>query len=158
MQGGPCAPCFWTVCACEIVDEAQYAPELFSVIQVVSDERGTTGQYVLSGSQNFLLSKGIGQSLAGRVGMIKLLPLSYAEVPLSGRTSSDEFMLKGGYPRIYATDMPARVFYPNYVDTYLERDVSGYLDVRNLSAFRRFLVLCALHAASVLCPRWKTPH
>lgn len=60
-----------------IIDEAQYAPELFSVIQVVSDERGEAGQYILSGSQNFLLTKRIGQSLAGRVGLLKLLSVSY---------------------------------------------------------------------------------
>ena len=63
-----------------IIDEAQQAPELFSMIQVVSDERGSTGQFILSGSQNFLLLKGITQSLAGRVGLLKLLPLSYAEL------------------------------------------------------------------------------
>ena len=62
-----------------IVDEAQYVPELFSMIQVVSDEQGTSGQYVLSGSQNFLLLKNITQSLAGRVGMVKLLPFSLSE-------------------------------------------------------------------------------
>lgn len=60
-----------------IIDEAQYAPSLFSQIQVMADERGTMGQYMLSGSQNFLMEKRIGQSLAGRVGMLQLLPLSY---------------------------------------------------------------------------------
>ncbi len=62
-----------------IIDEAQYAPDLFSMIQVVSDERGDAGQYILTGSQNFLMMKSIGQSLAGRVGILKLLPLSFRE-------------------------------------------------------------------------------
>lgn len=62
-----------------IIDEAQYAPDLFSMIQVVSDERGDAGQYILTGSQNFLMMKSIGQSLAGRVGILKLLPFSFRE-------------------------------------------------------------------------------
>lgn len=133
-----------------IVDEAQYTPDLFSVIQAVSDERGSAGQYVLSGSQNFLLAKGIGQSLAGRVGMLKLLPLSYVELSGQPYGDVDEFMVLGGYPRMRATGMPAELFFPNYIDTYIERDVAGYLDVRNLAAFRRFLSLCALNAGNLV--------
>ena len=82
------------------------------MIQVVSDENGTPGQYILSGSQNFLLLKSITQSLAGRVGLLKLLPLSYAEL-LGGGISSgvDEFMIRGGYPRLYDVDMDADIFF-----------------------------------------------
>lgn len=133
-----------------IIDEAQYAPEVFSMIQVVSDERGSAGQYVLSGSQNFLLSSRISQSLAGRVSVLRLLPLSFGEVLASRTLSPDEFMFRGGYPRLYDTDMPERVFFESYLETYIERDVSGYLDVRNLSGFRRFVELCALSAGSLV--------
>lgn len=70
-----------------IIDEAQYAPDLFSMIQVVSDERGDAGQYILTGSQNFLMMKSIGQSLAGRVGILKLLPLSFREAERASRGS-----------------------------------------------------------------------
>ena len=99
-----------------IIDEAQYAPDLFSMIQVVSDERGSAGQYILTGSQNFLLMKNIGQSLAGRVGVLKLLPLSYKELFSANRAPIDilEFILKGGYPRLYDLDIPLDVFFPNY--------------------------------------------
>ena len=109
-----------------IIDEAQQAPELFSMIQVVSDERGSTGQFILSGSQNFLLLKGITQSLAGRVGLLKLLPLSYAELEKGGIAPEiEDYMVRGGYPRLYDVDVPERIYYSGYINTYLERDISG---------------------------------
>lgn len=134
-----------------IIDEAQHAPELFSMVQVASDEAAETGRYVLTGSQNFLLLKRISQSLAGRTGILKLLPLSYAEALAADAALSPEgFMLSGGYPRVHATGMPPSVFFGSYVDTYVERDVAGYLDVRNLASFRAFLRLCALGAGSLV--------
>lgn len=134
-----------------IVDEAQYAPDLFSMIQVASDERSEQGQYVLSGSQNFLLLKRIQQSLAGRVGLVKLLPFSFQEACKADQAlTPDTFMLQGGYPRIYDTRMPLNLFFSNYIDTYIERDVSEYLDVRNLADFRRFLTLCALSSGALI--------
>ena len=134
-----------------IIDEAQYAPDLFSMIQVVSDERNEPGQYVLSGSQNFLLLKRITQSLAGRVGILRLLPLSYGEaLAAEPGLTADGFMFSGGYPRLHATGMPAEVFFDAYVSTYIERDAGDYLDVRNLDAFRKFLGLCALNAGNLV--------
>ena len=134
-----------------IIDEAQYAPDLFSMIQVVSDERNEPGQYVLSGSQNFLLLKRITQSLAGRVGILRLLPLSYGEAAeAEPGLTADEFMFRGGYPRLHATGMPADVFFDAYVSTYIERDAGDYLDVRNLDAFRKFLSLCAFNAGNLV--------
>lgn len=128
-----------------IIDEAQYAPNLFSMIQVVSDERGTSGQYVLTGSHNFLMMKSIGQSLAGRVGLLKLLPFSFLELKdwQGERADADEFIIKGGYPRLHATGMPPAVYFPSYIDTYIERDVAGLLDVRNKTAFHTMLAICA---------------
>lgn len=132
-----------------IIDEAQYAPELFSVIQAVSDERGDAGQYVLSGSQNFLLLKSTKQSLAGRVGITTLLPLSYREArPVT--SGIDDFALAGGYPRIYDVGMPPTVFYGSYLSTYVERDAREILDVRNVSDFRRLISLCAASVGSLL--------
>ena len=134
-----------------IIDEAQHAPELFSVIQVEGDRRNTPGQYVPSGSQNFLLLKQIKQSLAGRVGIAKLLPLSYAEIIANDpSTSVDEFTYLGGFPRMYDVGIPASVYFPSYIDTYITRDVSGYLDVRNISSFRSFLSLCAQSAGQLV--------
>jgi len=134
-----------------IIDGTQYAPDLFSMVQVVSDERGAMGQYVLSGSQNFFMLKAITQSLAGRVGMLRLLPFSYREALRGdGSLTPDDYMLAGGYPRLYDTRMPLGTFFENYVSTYLERDVAGFLDVRNLSTFRTFLGLCARNCGGLL--------
>lgn len=137
-----------------IIDEAQYAPELFSAIQARADAMGKTGQFILTGSQNFLLLERIRQSLAGRVGIAKLLPLSYREIASAHVPSKDgpvsRIMVRGSYPALYATAVPTRIFYQNYLDTYLTRDVAGYLDVRRISMFRVFLEACALRAGSLL--------
>lgn len=136
-----------------IIDEAQYAPELFSMIQVASDERGKPGQYVLAGSQNFLMMKHIGQSLAGRVGILKLLPLSFYELQqhfTADILNLDDFTLKGGYPRLYDLDIPPKAFFPSYIDTYVERDVAQLFGVRNKSSFRKMLTICAQNAGNLL--------
>ncbi|MCO6559215.1 MAG: ATP-binding protein [Bifidobacterium sp.] len=134
-----------------IIDEAQYVPDLFSMIQVESDERNTPGQYIISGSQNFLMLKNIKQSLAGRVGIMKLLPLSFAEAQASERKPSvDEFMLRGGYPRLYDIDISLGTYFRSYTDSYIERDVTDYLDVRNSTDFRTFLRLCAQNAGNLV--------
>ena len=134
-----------------VIDEVQLAPELFSMIQVASDESNEPGQYVLSGSQNFLLLKQITQSLAGRVGLLKLLPLSFLEARAGdGNLTSDSFMLRGGYPRLYDVDIPAETFYSAYIETYVERDVRDHLGVKNLSSYRTLLGLCAQCAGSLI--------
>jgi predicted AAA+ superfamily ATPase len=134
-----------------ILDEAQYVPDLFSMIQVVSDERSTNGQYILSGSQNFLMLKSIHQSLAGRVGLLRLLPLSFAEAQNADSSPSvEEFMFRGGFPRLYDEDMPEQIFFSSYLDTYLHRDVEGSLDVRRLTDFERVVRLCALSAGNLV--------
>ena len=134
-----------------VIDEAQRVPDLFSVLQVVSDERDEVGQFVLLGSQNFLMSRRIGQSLAGRVGLATLLPLSFGEAGAGGVCGSlDEFILRGGYPRLLRSGMPTPVFFQSYLDTYVNRDVAGELDVRNLASFRRMLGLCAQRAGGLL--------
>lgn len=134
-----------------VINEAQLAPELFNMIQVVSDETGEAGQYILSGSQNFLLLRSITQSLAGRVGLLRLMPLSFAEARAEqGDLGLGDFMRKGGYPRLYDRKIPTRVYYDGYVSTYLERDVAGYLDVRNIRQFETMLRLVAQTTGGLL--------
>ena len=136
---------------CAIIDEAQYAPELFSAIQARADESGLNGQFVLSGSQNFLLLKSIKQSLAGRVGIAQLLPLSFREIrSFDGDAQPWNAMVRGSYPALHASGVPTSVFYENYIDTYVARDVVGFLDVRNERDFRRFLTACATRAGNLL--------
>lgn len=134
-----------------VIDEAQLAPELFNVIQVESDKAGTPGQYILSGSQNFILKRQISQSLAGRVGMLTLLPLSYKELNVAhGDLSFDDYLYRGGYPRLYNVGIPESVYYSNYVATYLDRDVSGSVNATSLSQFNLFLRVLATNVGQLL--------
>lgn len=129
-----------------IIDEAQNYPDLFSYIQVISDKSKRKGEFILSGSQNFTLNHYITQSLAGRVGILELLPLTYAEYlssPIQGNFSVWQWLYGGGYPRPYQENIPVKVWMDNYIRTYLERDVRSLLKVKDLNLFQRFLRLCA---------------
>lgn len=132
-----------------IIDEAQNVPELFSYIQRIVDENNTPGQFILSGSQNFLLLEKITQSLAGRVYILDLLPLSYAELRQDQEIALEKLLLQGGYPRIYDWKITANDFYPSYIKTYIERDVRPIANVHNLQLFRKFLTLCAHHVGQL---------
>lgn len=130
-----------------IIDEAQRVPELFSYLQVMVDENRDMGQYLLSGSQNFLLLDQTAQSLAGRVGIFKLLPLSLAE--LKGHQPSllpanlEQALFSGGYPALFERQLDPAQYFPAYVETYLERDVRQVTQVQDLTTFQGFLRLCA---------------
>lgn len=127
-----------------ILDEIQWVPELFSYLQVVTDERNRAGEYILTGSQNFLLSNQISQSLAGRVAILNLLPFSQKEISsLIFDKDWEEIVLNGGYPRKYLFGIAPYDFYPNYIQTYIERDVRQLLNVKDLGNFQKFLQLLA---------------
>lgn len=107
-----------------IIDEFQYAPELLSYIQVAVDSSKDRGHFVLTGSQNFLMNQAISQSLAGRVGILTLLPLSLHEQRGNYLISDvDTALLHGSYPRLFEAQIAPSDFYPSYIHTYLERDV-----------------------------------
>lgn len=133
-----------------IIDEVQNVPALFSAVQIISDQNGTTGQYILSGSQNFLLMENISQSLAGRVGISHLLPLTYTEATQNKPQTLEEFAHQGGYPRIHKVGIPPEIYYENYIRTYLERDISQLLNIRNIDSFRKMLTICATQAGSLI--------
>jgi uncharacterized protein len=128
-----------------IFDEVQRVPELFSYIQTKVDEDKIMGQYILSGSQNFLLLEQISQTLAGRVAVLKLLPLSYAELQNSNLLSENiaENIFKGTYPATYDRQLSSDEFYPSYLETYIQRDVRNLLDIKDLRSFQTFVKLCA---------------
>lgn len=126
-----------------IIDEVQNVPQLFSYIQSIVDESGKTGQYILTGSQNFLLLEKISQTLAGRVYIYHLLPFSYSELKERFPQNLPNVIFKGGYPRIYDKDIHPSDFFPSYIQTYLERDVRNLLNIRNIQKFSTFLKLCA---------------
>jgi len=135
-----------------IFDEVQRVPHLFSYIQGRVDESGIMGQYILSGSQNFHLLKSITQSLAGRVALFKLLPLDFVELTENQLLPVDytSALVKGTYPAIFDRDIHPSVFYTNYVQTYVEKDVTELLNVRDTRQFRQFLGLCAGRAGQLL--------
>lgn len=126
-----------------IFDEAQALPELFSYMQVISDERNTPGQYILSGSQSFLLNEKISQSLAGRVHVNHLYPFDILELETKDLNKPDSFIVNGFYPRLYDQQISAADFYPSYLQTYIERDIRSLKNVENLQSFSRFIGLCA---------------
>ena len=135
-----------------IFDEVQRVPALFSYIQALVDESKIMGQFILSGSQNFHLMQNITQSLAGRVALFRLLPFDFSELKMTGLLDSDFAvnMYKGFYPAIYDRDIPPKMFYSNYVQTYIERDLSEIINVRDLKLFRNFISLCAARAGNVI--------
>lgn len=135
-----------------ILDEVQRCPDLLSWLQGLVDERPVMGQFVLTGSAQFDLIAGMSQSLAGRVGRVELLPLSLAEMRGGGcqPATLDRLLLNGSYPAIYQRDLAANDWFPNYVSTYLERDVRQIIAVRDLSQFQRFVRMCAARSGQLL--------
>ncbi|HOW52199.1 MAG TPA: ATP-binding protein [bacterium] len=135
-----------------IIDEAQRVPELFNYLQGIVDDHNRPGMFILSGSQNFLLLEKITQSLAGRVGIARLLPFSVSELSAAGKLPArwEDLVVSGGYPRIHATAVTPVDWYPNYIMTYLERDVRQLKAVSDLARFQTFLKLCAGRTGQLL--------
>lgn len=135
-----------------ILDEAQRAPQIFSYLQGVVDNHLVPGKYVLTGSQQFGLLSGITQSLAGRVGMVQLLPFAMDELHAAGMLpdNADHLMLYGMYPPLYDRDLAPADWFPAYVNTYIERDVRQLINIRDLSAFQRVIRMCAARSGQLL--------
>ncbi len=131
-----------------IIDEAQNLPELFSVLQVVVDEHKDY-RYVLSGSSDFLLMQSISQSLAGRVAVLRLLPLSIGELGKDADIPTDELMWRGFYPAVWGDKKTPNMVYDSYVATYIQRDVRQILNVKDISLFQRFLTIAASRVGNV---------
>lgn len=155
-----------------IIDEIQYAPELFSYIKGEVDRSGKMGSYWLTGSQQFHLMKNVSESLAGRVGIVKLLGISQAEErevifkkePFSPEEIKGEReyeslsvlklfkkIIRGSFPRLLHSNAPSLdSFYGSYIQTYIDRDLRDLVKVSSLSNFERFVRVCAARTASVL--------
>lgn len=126
-----------------ILDEAQNTPDLLSYIQGLVDQNPEK-RFVLSGSSQFSVIIKITQSLAGRTGILELMPLSYNEIKSKADNKSiDEVLLTGFYPALYSCKNIPSLFYPSYVKTYLERDVRDLLQIKDIMQFQTFLKLCA---------------
>ncbi len=155
-----------------IIDEIQYAPELFSYIKANVDRAGKNGMYWLTGSQQFNLMKNVSESLAGRVGILNLMGLSLAEeygakflnkpwIPsrvskTDSKLSLDVLtvfgkIIRGGYPKLFHRDAPPLdSFYGSYIQTYIDRDLRDLVKVSSLLNFQKFVQICAARTASML--------
>jgi hypothetical protein len=135
-----------------ILDEIQRAPRLFSYLQTRVDQDLRPGAFVITGSQQFGLLSGISQSLAGRAGLVQLMPFAMGELRAAGRLtmSLDDLLFKGSYPPLYDRDLDPADWYGNYLTTYVERDVRQILNIQNLSTFQRFLRMCAARVGQLL--------
>ena len=151
-----------------ILDEIQRAPDLLSYIQVLVDEDDRPGRYILTGSQNLLLMESVSQTLAGRTALLRLHPLSLAELLDRPRVDAENLdrapagqseaperslwrtLVEGFYPRIHDRNLPAGSWLADYVRTYIERDLRQVLQVSDLRSFERFLRLAASHTAQEL--------
>ncbi len=128
-----------------IFDEAQRWPDLFSYLQGMVDEEPIPGKFILTGSQQFGLLAGVCQSLAGRVGMTALLPLSLSELPAAAQSSLslDTLIMQGCYPALHVSEILPTDWFASYIATYIERDIRQVLRVQDLQVFQRFVRLCA---------------
>ena len=134
-----------------ILDEAQRVPELLSYLQTAVDADRRPGRYVVTGSQNLLLSAAVGQSLAGRAGFLELLPLSYNEgAAVFDTLTLDELLLRGTYPAIHSTDVAPADWHASYVASYLERDVRQLSRIGDLLQFQRFMRMMAARCGQLL--------
>jgi len=135
-----------------VLDEVQRCPVLFSYLQATVDLAKRQGMFIMTGSQQLGLLSNITQTLAGRVGLVQLLPFSHKELKAKKGAfrSLDELLWKGLYPPIYDRKIPPASWYANYVATYIERDVRQLVNVKDLSTFQRFLRMCAARNGQLL--------
>jgi predicted AAA+ superfamily ATPase len=152
-----------------ILDEIQYAPELFLNIKAVVDNHDKAGQFLLSGSQKFVLMKRINESLAGRVAIIDMYGLSLREIVNSSLrvpfTPSKEYLLnyspntitdiwdiiwRGSMPSLYSTKIKPATFFASYIRTYITKDVIPILDVADIGQFIQFVTMLASRIGSPL--------
>jgi len=155
-----------------IIDEIQYVPELLSYIKTRIDKNRKPGQWLFTGSQNFVLMHGVSQSLAGRAAVLSLLPFSFSEridqgdrarnidawlkslnlrLHCNKKISLAELILRGNYPEIASKrSVDRQLWCGSYISTYLERDVRNLANIGDLSQFERFVRLCAVRTGQVL--------
>lgn len=127
-----------------ILDEIQRVPSLLNYLQEILDRTDKDGLFILTGSNNILLQESVSQSLAGRIGILDLLPLSYRELAATTHEPSlEQLIFQGAYPEIYDRQRKPETWYPSYIRTYVERDVRQIKNIENTALFTKFLRLCA---------------
>ena len=138
-----------------VIDEAQKVPELFDAIKITVDNgEYVPGKYILTGSSQFRLKENISDSLAGRIGLIKLLPFSIQELNRAGLLSNEayDFVFNGFYPPLYDKEkhFVRDDWFENYIDTYMDMDVKDQINPSNMNAFRKLIQLCATRSGQLI--------
>ncbi len=135
-----------------VIDEVQWAPDLLSYLQGIVDDVPDAGKWILTGSQNLLLSKSVSQSLAGRTAILNLLPLAWPEIERFSQhpQTLEEALFAGSYPGVFDSELHLEDWFSAYVHTYIERDVRTITNVGNLVKFQRFVELCAGRTSQLL--------
>lgn len=135
-----------------ILDEIQHAPELLSYIQTIIDREKKKGYFIITGSQNLLVNQAISQTLAGRIALLTLFPLSINELQQASLLTQNlnDFVFKGCYPRIYDEDVDPVKLHEYYIRGYVERDVRQVKNVLDLNLFQMFIRLCAGRVGQIL--------
>jgi hypothetical protein len=135
-----------------IFDEIQRAPQLLSYLQGMVDAEARNGRFVLTGSHQLELRAAIGQSLAGRTGILHLLPLSIAELSEAGIRFDDfeDYVFQGFLPRVHDQQQRPRTAFANYYQTYVERDVRQLIRLKDASLFEKFMKLLAGRVGQVM--------
>jgi uncharacterized protein len=127
-----------------ILDEVQHVPEVFAHVRARIDrEPRRVGRWILTGSQESSLMRGVSESMAGRAAVLQLWPLGVTE-------SAKVSLLRGGFPEVIARPRAAALWFASYVQTYLERDVRSITQVHDLATFRRFFALVASRHGQIL--------
>ncbi|MDP2108299.1 MAG: AAA family ATPase, partial [Rhodocyclaceae bacterium] len=135
-----------------IIDEVQHVPALFSFIQTRVDAARRMGEFILTGSHNFGLMASVAQSLAGRAGIVQLLPFSLGELAAAGRLPAtlDDLLYCGLYPPLHDRPLDPAQWFGSYILAYLERDLRQLANVHDLGLFQRFIALCAARTGQLL--------
>lgn len=134
-----------------ILDEVQQTPQILSYLQTLVDTTNQKGMFILTGLSQFELHQGITQSLAGRTALLTLLPMSLKELKKAHiELPLNEYLLKGGYPRIFKDHLNHTKTYKNYFQTYVERDVRQLINIKDLTQFEHFVRICAGRIGSIL--------
>ncbi len=132
-----------------IFDEAQKVPELFNYVKIaVDNDRSNYGKFILTGSSQFTFMTKISESLAGRIGLLSMLPFQFQELP---NALKEDSIFKGGYPELVTRKYEGfNEWYESYINTYIEKDVRTLLNIGDLRDFRRLIILLAANTAQVL--------
>jgi predicted AAA+ superfamily ATPase len=133
-----------------ILDEIQNVPDLISYLQEIADEGKPEMLFVLTGSNHFAVMDKVTQSLAGRTGILKLLPMNLNEIPHKELPATDKMLLQGFYPAIFKSKLSPAKIYRNYYETYLQKDIRQLIQVRDLNSFDKFVRICAGRTGSLL--------